>query len=48
MSEQIRENPFNPPVTTERLPYWAPHSYTPGDTKLVNEPIDISSDTTLS
>ena len=22
-SEQIRENPFNPPLTTERPPYWA-------------------------
>ena len=25
-SEQIRENPFNPPVTTERPPYWATHN----------------------
>ena len=47
-SEQIRENPFNPPATTERLPYWATQSYTQGENNLVNEPIDISSDTTLS
>ena len=47
-SEQIRENPFNPPDTTERPPYWSTHSYTQGEPKLVNEPIDISSDTTLS
>ena len=47
-SEQIRENPFNPPETTERLPYWTSHSYTQGKQNLVNEPIDISSDTTLS
>ena len=27
-SQQIRENPFNPPDTTERPPYWTTHSYT--------------------
>ena len=47
-SEQIRENPFNPPDTTERPPYWSTHSYTQGEPNLVNKPIDISSDTTLS
>ena len=47
-SEQIRENPFNPPDTTERPPYWSKHSYTQSEPKLVNEPIDISSDTTVS
>ena len=47
-SELIRESPFNPPDTTERPPYWATHSYTQGEPNLVNEPIDISSDTTLS
>ena len=47
-SEQIRENPFNPPDATERPPYWATHSYTQGEPNLVSEPIDISSDTTLS
>ena len=47
-SEQIRENPFNPPDTTERPPYWTKHSYTQGEPNLVIEPIDISSDTTLS
>ena len=47
-SEQIRENPFNPPNPTERLPYWTTHSYTQGEANIVNEPIDISSDKTLS
>ena len=47
-SEKIRDNPFNPPDTTERPPYWSTHSYTQGESNLVNEPIDISSDTTLS
>ena len=47
-TEQIRENPFNPPDTTEKQPYWTTHSYTQGELNLVNEPIDISSDTTLS
>ena len=47
-SEQIRENPFNPSNPTARLPYWATHSYTQGEPNLVNDPIDISTDTTLS
>ena len=47
-SQQIRENPFNPPNTTERPPYWTTHSYTQGEPNIVNEPINISSDTTLS
>ena len=47
-SEQIREKPFNPPVTTERLPFWVTHSYTQGEPNIVNEPIDVSSDKTLS
>ena len=49
-SEQIRENPFNPPPPnpTERLPYWTAHSYTQGEPNIVNKPIDISTDTTLS
>ena len=47
-SEQILENFFNPSGTTERPPYWSTHSYTQGEPNLVNEPIDISSDTTLS
>ena len=45
-SEQIRENPFNPPKTTERPPYWSTHSYTQSEPNLVNELLDISSDTT--
>ena len=47
-SQQIRENPFNPPDTTERPPYWTTHSYIQGEPNIVNEPIDISSVTTLS
>ena len=47
-SQQIRENPFNPPDTTERPPYWTTHSFTQGEPNIVNEQIDISSDTTLS
>ena len=47
-SEQIRENPFNPPHPTARLPYWATHSYTQGEANLVNDPIVISTDITLS
>ena len=41
-TEQIRENPFNPPPppsnTTERLPYWTTQPYSQGEPNLVNEP----------
>ena len=47
-SEQIRENPFNNPTTTERPPYWVTNKYAHGETNLVNNPINISFDTTLS
>ena len=47
-SAQVRENPFNPPKTSERLPYWATQSYPQGEPNLVNDPIDTSPDTTLS
>ena len=47
-SEQTRENPFNPPNTTKRPPYWTTLSYTQGEPNLVNETLGISSDTTLS
>ena len=47
-SEQARENPFNPPNLTSRLPYWTTHSFTQGEPNLVNDPIDISTDTTSS
>ena len=40
-SEQIRENLFNLPETTERPPYWKTHSYTQGEPNLVNEPKDF-------
>ena len=47
-SEKIRENPFNPPATTEHLPYWMTQVFTQGEPNFVNDPIDVSSDTTLS
>ena len=47
-SQQIRENPFKPPNTTERPPYWTTQSYSQGKPNIVNEPIDNFSDTTLS
>ena len=47
-SAQIRENPFNPPNTTERLPCWATQPYPQGEPNLVNDPTKTSSDTTLS
>ena len=47
-SKQIREKHFNPPNTTERLPYWTTQPYSQGEPNLVSEPIDISSDTTFS
>ena len=47
-SEQIRENPFNPPATTEHLPFWMTQVFTQGESNLVNDPIDVSSDTPLS
>ena len=47
-SEQIRENPFNPPTTTERLPYWLTHKYPHSEPNLVNNRVDVSFDTTLS
>ena len=37
-----------PPNPTARLPYWATHSYAQGEPNIVNEPIDISTDTTPS
>ena len=46
-SEQIRENHFNPPATTEHLPYWMTQVFTQNEPNLVNDPIDFSSDTTL-
>ena len=47
-SEQISEDPFNSPNPTARLPYLATHSYTQEEPNIVNEPIDISTDTTPS
>ena len=45
---KILLNPPPPPNTAERLPYWTTQSYPQGEPNIVNEPIDISSDTTLS
>ena len=36
-SEQIQENPFNPPDTTERPSYWSTDSYTQSEPNLVND-----------
>ena len=47
-SEQIRENSFNPPATTETLPFWVTHVFHHGEPNLENDPIDVSSDTSLS
>ena len=47
-SEQIRENPFNPPTTTEHLAFWMTQAFTQGNPNLVIDPIDFSSDTCLS
>ena len=37
-----------PPNPTTRLPNWTRHSYTQGEPNLVNDPKDVSTDTTLS
>ena len=47
-SEQIREIPFNNPTTTEHPPYWVTNKYPHGEPILVNNPVDVSFDTTLS
>ena len=47
-SEQIRENPFSTPTTTEHLPYWMTQAFTQGEPNVVNGSINVSSDTTLS
>ena len=45
ISEKIRENPFIPP---EQLPYWMTHVFPQGEPILVNDPIDVSPNTSLS
>ena len=42
------KTPLSPPNPTARLPDWATHSYTQGELNLVNDPVDISTDTPLS
>ena len=46
--ERIRENPVNPPTSTRHLPCWMKQGFTQGETNLVNDPVDNSSDTYLS
>ena len=47
-SEKIRENPLNPPTTTEQLSYWVTQVFPQGEPNIVNDPIDVSRDTSLS
>ena len=47
-SEQTRENPFNPPATTEHLPFWMTQAFNQGEPVLVNDPIEVLSETSLS
>ena len=47
-SEHIRENLFDPQATTEHLPFWMTQAVTQGEPNLANDPIDVSSDTSLS
>ena len=47
-SEQVRENPLNPPATTEHLSFWMTQAFSQGEQNIVNDPKDVSSDTTLS
>ena len=37
-----KRNPFNPPTSSHRLPYWINFTFTQGEPDLVNEPIDTS------
>ena len=48
ISEKVRENPFNSPTSTQRLPHWMTQSFTEGEPDLVNDSTDISTDTSLS
>ena len=47
-SEQIRENTFILPFLTQRLPDWMTQAFTQGEPNLVNGPVEISSETSLS
>ena len=44
----ICEKPFNPPTSAQRLPHWMTQAFIQGQPNLVNDPIDISSNTSLS
>ena len=41
-------NIVSPPNQTSRLSYWTTQSFTQGEPNLINDPIDISTDTTTS
>ena len=47
-SEKIQENPLNPPAATEHLLYWMLQAFTQSEPNIVNDPTDVSSDTTFS
>ena len=46
-SDYLGSIPFNPPATKEHLPSWMTQVFIQGEPNLVNDPIDVSSDTTL-
>ena len=48
ISEQIRENSFNHANPSQRLPHWMTQTFSQGKSHLVNDPIDNSSDISLS
>ena len=46
-SEQIYENAFKSPTSTQRRPHWMTQAISQGEPNLVNDPIDFLSDTSL-
>ena len=47
-SEQFRENSFNHPISSQRLPHRTIKKFSQCEPNPVNDPIETSSDTTLS
>ena len=43
----FKDQSFNPPTSTQRLPHWMTQAFTQGEPNLINDPIGISSDTSL-
>ena len=41
-SEQIRENPFNPPAITEHLPFLMTQAFTQGEPNIIEDPIELT------